>query len=131
MDAKTQKDYRRLLLELQRDTRDFLDECNTKIDKRIRQFEQDAASFFEKAEDEQQEQTTKIVEVAKASNEPEIMTRAQVAKFLGISMPTVRKYNVPCTRLPGGKTVLYRRSEVLAWMNRIQVYGKNARIKAE
>ncbi len=56
-------------------------------------------------------------------NQPEVMTRAEVAEFTRISLPTLARWAMegkgPKYRRAGGR-VLYMRADVLAWLNDLE-----------
>lgn len=53
--------------------------------------------------------------VAPASAVPTILTMQQAAKFLQVSLPTLRKLGIPVFRQ--GRVVRVRRSDLDAWIN--------------
>lgn len=62
-----------------------------------------------------------IIFIIMNSINDELLSIDQLADLLGVSRSTVNRYRADGhapkeTRLPGGKTVRFRRSEVIAWL---------------
>lgn len=70
-----------------------------------------------------QKYETKLAELGDDKSFPDIMSQKQAAKYLRLSVPTLKKYNVPTLTLEGSKIPRYRKSALKQWAQSQQVYG--------